>query len=292
MSHLADCVLQEGEPWSAGLYEQSWADYRATAALNPSTIVHGFQSMLHLHHAWYAPHKDTPNMQWGRAVHTLLLEPRTFEDRYRCWSGRRAGNEYKAFKEAADEVGAEVLKDEGEFCMDWVEQAAQQVLRNPRVLELVESGQAERAVTAVDHGMKCRGRIDWISGSQGRLVDVKTTRSLRTFSLDFFRLHYDVKLGLYQHWLNQATNAFWPVEVIVIENHPPFDAICIPVPDAVLDRGAVRGLRVIEQVRQCIEADCWPGAGGEEGVGTLDVPSWCMDDDDELEGAEEVLYEE
>jgi len=72
--------------------------------------------------------------------------------------------------------------------------------------------------------------------------------------------------------------------VIVVENSPPYDVSVIPIPDAVLYRGAELGYTIIRAIRQAIDRDYWPGVA--EGEATLDVPPWEMDE--ELTGAEEM----
>ena len=97
----------------------SWPDYRELVGMNPSTLVHGQKSMLALKHAWDHPRKDTPDFRFGRAVHTILLEPREFANRYTYWEGARRGNDYKAFAADAFLHGQEVLaEDEWYACQD------------------------------------------------------------------------------------------------------------------------------------------------------------------------------
>jgi hypothetical protein len=58
------------------------------------------------------------------------------------------------------------------------------------------------------------------------------------------------------------------------------------IPEAVLMRGAVKGLKYIEQLRECIERDEFPGLASQPDW-VLETPAWCMDEEeDDLEGAE------
>ena len=265
-----------------GIVERvSWDEYRGAVGLNPSTIVHGLKSMLHLKHAWDCGRPDSDAMQWGRAMHCLLFEPREFENRFRAWHGRRdkRNEEYRDFLEAAVQDGAEVMKADGPHSLATALEAAGSFLRNGRVQEIVRSGQPEVTVFAVEGDVQCRGRVDWISVSADCMVDLKTTRNLepRAFGADFFRFHYDVKLGLYRRWLRQC-GLVLPVSVVAIESTPPYDLAVIPVPDAVLDRGEEKGVEVIGRVERCCKTGNWPGVCGEE-EGSLVVPGYVMDDE-------------
>jgi hypothetical protein len=120
------------------------------------------------------------------------------------------------------------------------------------------------------------------------LVDLKTCKNItaKEFGRDFYRYHYDCKLGLYQRWMQKITKRPWAVKIICLEKQPPWDTAVVPIPDAVLDRGVSKMLKLIPQLRDCIYTGNWPGVanGGEY---YLDTPTWEMDEDMELEGAED-----
>ena len=263
------------------LADMTWAEYKAFAGLNASVLVHGRKSMLHLKHAWDVGIKDTDAMQHGRLVHCLLFEPKEVEARYWPWEGRRAGNKYKEFVIEAllQETGAEVVRAEGEYSMASALVAAQGFLRSVKVQSLISAGTAEQTVLAVEHGLQCKGRIDWVSTAGHTLVDLKTTAEIEgeLFGRSFFRFGYDLKLGLYKRWLDRVTNDHWPVEIIVLESKPPHDVAVVPIPDAVLDHGVDKAMRIIERVGVCIKADEWPGIGDEM---PLVVPYYIQSEDD------------
>jgi len=221
-------------------------------------------------------------MLWGRAVHCLLFEPIEFPNRYRAWSGRRAGNDYKAFVADAWEDGAEILTESGRYSLAAALEAAQGFVSDPLVKRLIAAGKPEVTVFATEGNVQCRGRLDWISTVEDCIVDLKTARNItaKEFGRDFYKFHYDLKLGLYRRWLAKVTRKPWRVEVIVLENSEPYDCVVMPIPDAVLDRGAAKGLEIIAKVDECINAQYWPGVADGDYV-ALDTPVWEMDDDEE-----------
>ena len=262
------------------LCSMSWPDYCQFPALNGSVIVHGRKSMLHLKHAWESGSKDTDAMQYGRLVHCLLFEPREVGKRYRPWEGRRAGNGYELACAEAEADGAEVCKATGQYSLEAAVLAAQSFLRNARVQKLISAGQAEQTVLAVENGLQCKGRLDWISTSEHVLTDLKNAAFIQSwaFGKSFFSFGYDLKLGLYKRWLERATGERWPVEVIVLEAVPPHDVAVVAVPDAVLDAGVEKALEIIKRVRGAIEADKWPGVAGDDFM-PLDVPFYAMEEE-------------
>jgi len=283
-------VLAKG-PGRTGINEGlGWDEYKALPAMNPSTIAHGMKSMLHLLSAWNATDTDSASKQWGRAIHTMILEPREFAGRYASWDGRRAGKAYEEFAADAWEHGKEVLKTEqmaslAEAGAHFVEECDRP---GSDIKPLIEAGKAEVTVFSVEFGIQCRGRLDWIS-SQQVIVDVKSTKDVHKdkFWRDFFAFHYDLKLGLYQRWLQECTGKPYPVYILAIENHRPYDIALIPIPDAVLDQGARHGLAIIERLPECIKTGYFPGVANGE-LYELVVPAWCMEDEDE----ELVEYQE
>ena len=246
------------------LVSMSWAEYHEFPALNGTAIVAGRRSMLHLRNAWEHGTGDSDAKQLGRLLHCLLFDPRELKNRYRSWPGRRAGNEYKAFLAEAEADGIEVVK---ESMITTALEAAQSFLSNDRVQSLIAAGQVEQALLAVEEGLQCKGRLDWVSTAEHSIVDLKTTAEIEPelFGSRFFRYGYDIKLGLYQRWLNRVTNDHWPVEAIVLETTPPdYDIAVMPIPIAVLDNGVDKALRIIKRVRHCLNEDHWPGLAQDD----------------------------
>jgi len=270
------------------LVDMPWPEYKAFPALNGSVIVHGRKSMLHLKHAWDHGRPGTDAMQFGRIVHGLLFKPEEAEVSWRPWEGRRAGNEYKAFKAEAEAEGAEAVKATGQYSLESAVEAAKSFLRNDRVQKLIKAGTAEQAVLGVEHEMQHKGLLDWVSTSEHALTDLKTADGIEPnpFGKAFFNYGYDIKLGLYRRWLDRVTNDHWPVEVIVLENKQPHDVAVVPVPDAVLDAGVEKALDIIQRVRRAIDEDQWPGVAGADFL-PLQVPYYVMAEDD-LTGYEDA----
>jgi len=262
------------------LASMSWDDYLAFPALNGSVIVHGRKSLRHLKHAWDEGFNDTDARQFGRLLHCLLFEPSEVETRYRPWEGTRRGRAYDDFVEEAEDEGAEVVRAEGQYSLASALRAAQCFLRCDRIKQLTAAGQAEQTVLAPECGLQCKGRLDWVSTAEHVLTDLKTSAQIEPelFGRSFFRFGYDIKLGLYKRWLDSVTGDRWPVEVIVLESTPPYDIAPVPIPDAVLDAGVDKAIRIIEKVRHAIDVDEWPGVAGA-GYLPLVVPWWEMQED-------------
>ena len=278
-------VLVKGEGKREVLQSVPWETYKALECMNPSSIVHGTKSLWHLKQAWEAPGQvDSDVLLYGRAQHCLLFEPRDFANRYAPFDGVRRGEKWETFKEECGEEGKEALTRKA---WDEVQEAARAFLRKPMVQHIVAAGQAETTLFQVEGRIQCRGRTDWISTSAGCLVDLKTCRSaaVRPASQAFYTYHYDIKLGLYQRWLQDLTGKPWPVRIVWLEKTPPFSCELMTIDNAVLDRGARKGLDILKRLETAIDDDNWPDLDDSEDY-VLDTPSWEMDD--ELEGCEDA----
>jgi hypothetical protein len=267
------------------VYGLPFEEYKAIPpALNPSTIVECVKSPLHTWHAWNKPRDDTPSMQKGRALHSALLEPRIFGERYEPAEQRRTAK----YVEAARERGIELLLPQD---FESIVESARRASLCTQLQQFIRRGNAEVSILTGEHGCQCKGRLDWISTDPLAILDVKTTRNIsaRSFSRDFYSLGYDIKLGLYQRWLKRLLKANdIPVYLLLVENQGPWDCTVFPLvegeaaplPEAVLLRGADKGLKLIEELRECIERDEFPGIASKRNL-VLETPSWEMDDEDE-----------
>lgn len=259
-----------------------WQEYLDLPAMNPSTLVAGIKgadiSPMHVKYEWEHPRKDTAALSWGRAVHCLLFEPREFTSRYAIFDGgSRRTKAYKDFLVESWDCEREVLLEEE---LEQVNTAVKRFVNEPLVQAMIAAGQSEVTLFCTEGEIQCRGRVDWISTAQHQLVDLKTTRNIaaRPFGRDFVKFHYDVKLGLYQRWLQKLTGEPWPVWCICIENQPPYDITVVPVHDSILEHGANKGLKVLRAVELCCLSGEWTGiAGGREYY--LDYPTYEMDEE-------------
>lgn len=286
-----ESVLAAGPGRHELIEDLPWEEYCQLPAMNPSTIAAGLKSPKHLKHAWESQDKDSPSKIFGRALHTVCLERQELAMRYAVYraGGARRGKDYEKFRDEAEAAGRYVLLA-NEF--EDVVACGKSLALDDAVQEYIREGVAEATVLAVEDGIQCRGRIDWIATKREVIVDLKTTRDIseRAFGRDFYAYKYDLKLGLYQRWLGAVTGKHWPVVVIAVENHAPWDVAVVPIADAVLERGAQKGLDALRELRDSIDnAEFLGVARGEEYQ--LYTPPWEMDDEltgAELAGAEEA----
>ena len=259
-------------------FDMSFPVYRDAPGINASVLKEGRTSMKHLCHALANPKADTPAMKKGRAMHTALFEASQFQDRYAIWEGDNRRT--KAYKEWEAQQTKETLTiDEAEEALE----AGQEAVKHPLVQEVIAEGRAEVSVFGDEDGNTSKARVDWLCGPDygwNAIVDLKTAANIQRFEFgrQFERLGYQISLGWYRRRVREHIGKDLPVYVIALENHPPYDVVRVPVPEAVLDLGEAQCVEILKHVKACKEASRWPGI--------------CEDDDYDLWFPEHAMPEE
>ena len=146
--------------------------YHAAEALSASGAKLLLRSPAHYLAAKAAPKEPTPAMRLGTLTHALILEPETFDAEFavmpkfdrRTTIGKKAAEEFEqdhAGKTIVDEVSYEKAKA-----------IAASVRRHPLVAAGLADGNAEVSLFWDQHGVPCKARCDYMTGST--ILDVKT----------------------------------------------------------------------------------------------------------------------
>jgi hypothetical protein len=196
-----------------------------------------------------------------------------FNDDFAVWEGgRRYGKTWTAFKEIHGL--AYVKADEHENVLS----SAIEVLTDSVSAQYWTQGVSQPTLLSTEFGMLFRGRPDWVTADC--IVDLKTTRAGvddRSIARTTFNLGYHYKLAMYRRWWKRATGVEKRGVLIFVEQNDPWDVVVVPVPDVVLSLAEEQGLKILQQLRGCIDSGVWPGhACGQEKP--LEIPSWEMED--------------
>lgn len=196
------------------------ADYHASGALSSSGLKVLARSPLHFWDAYLNPERQpdqpTEAMRFGTAVHTLILEPGQFKDRYaRAFDPAEHPDALRTADEIRDAIkalGAKPGKTKAEMVeqllvmqpdaqvLDVLQQAHAEAnagrelikLDDWQALEAIHKGAGRQAATRAilskgkaevsifwtdpATGVRCRCRPDWLR-DDGAIVDLKTSRN-------------------------------------------------------------------------------------------------------------------
>lgn len=241
------------------------------------------RSPLHFWYQYLSPNREerkpTPQQEIGTAVHTLVLEPDTWNKRYVIApSGidrrTKAGKEtwLKFQEDAGDRV---VLKQED---AKMVILMAQCVHDHPAARKLLSAaGEAETTHMWKDAttGVQCKCRPDYLHADGSTIVDLKTTRdaSPSGFARSVAEYRYWVQASWYLSGVEQATGKRPEQFVFIcVENTAPY-ATGVYVADAeMIQRGAEQAREDLDLLARCKRDSHWPSYSDR--IETISLPGW------------------
>jgi len=265
------------------------ADYDAHPGERWSHLKHMRLSPLHYQQARKAPHKDSSPLRTGSALHAMVFEPETYEDRFTVYredknKGEGARTKWKAFQDEARARSLTILDAEEEQRATGMADA---LARNPdaRAYIAPSRGRAEIPITWTDErtGLLCKMRADWIT-VDGLLLDLKSTRSadVRNFGRQAWHLGYFHQADFYARGLSSVTGRKVeevPFLFVVAESDAPHDS-CVFCPCDETRHAAHEEVdHLMDKLVECQRSGIWPGR--YQGVQQLKAPAYVLMADDE-----------
>jgi hypothetical protein len=285
--------------------EINWEDYCNVKKMNPSTLVAGCKSMLRLKRAIEGGFpEETKAMRLGTGIHALLLEPEEFESRF-CVipsfnldpenlrapkrkdepvSDRRTDSKVTSYYKA--KVAEFQSFNHGKSFLDRTQYdqaltCIEALNSRSHFRDLVASSNKEVTVYGEIEGVPFKGRLDLLHPLC--ICDLKTTFDVAQFGRTFTSLEYAFKLSIYRELVRQNTAGVRDVKVIAQETSGDFDNAMFVVPSDILDNAFNRVLFVLNQYKQSLSSDVWPG--WDRGVPEIEIelPYWAKKQMEEID---------
>jgi len=207
--------------------------------------------------------KESSAMAFGRAFHSLLLEPDKFSQEYavapKCDKRTKAGKEeWQSFSESNE--GKQII-DGGDY-----ENLLKMVANvNSEERKSLNKINAEVPITGVISDIEFKGVIDGLSA--WHIVDIKTTQdaSPKSFSRATFDMMYHIQAAIYCE-ITGISDYY----ILAVENTAPFNVQEYKLSYEVIQAGRVQLFELIRKFR------CWDGTPESYNVGTLEInlPTW------------------
>lgn len=267
-------------------------DYHGGVGISKSGLDLMARSPLHYWAAYHdplrKPREETPAMRFGTAIHTAVLEPGTFLDRYvilpdgldrRTKDGKA---EYAVLEAKAEAKGAQLLPY-ADFDKAMAIKSACHT--HPMAKQLFRDGKAEMSVFWTDEetGVLCKCRPDWLLGGDNpAILDLKTTvdASPDGFMKSAYKYRYHVQAAWYLDGLEAAMGVKPDVFMfLAIEKDPPYAPAFYYADDAMITAGRAEYRRLLRLYAQCQNEGSWPGYNPK--LQPLSLPKWAdfpMDD--------------
>lgn len=288
-------------------FDVPFEDYVRIPAVNNSSL--DLLKLSPLHYRRAAPPADAPAFRFGSLVHEMKLEPHLLTSRYFCvnepelakaalnertLNGRETKN-VKATNEYKRRVSDEEARHPGKLrvSLDWLRDAAailNNMLSDKVTSHLFEKGHAEVTLIWQHNGLTFKSRVDWLSLSASRILDVKTAADFFNWTPEKFG--YTRQAAMYHEGYPLAYKASprsvqrkcpSPSEVThdnefmfcVCEKSRPWSVATAPI----CREGFASGLReyhhLINLLSHCLSTNHWPGPV----VGEWAVTRWHKPDD-------------
>lgn len=258
-------------------------DYHALPAISSSAIIKALRSPLH-YFAEYVTREvertETPSMRFGTAVHTAVLEPETWEERYivapdvdrRTKAGKEA---WAAFVEEAGSreviTSEEAARAHAIAALVHSHPSAGPLLRGDFVEPEREASYFWRDA---ETGLECRCRPDSFDGEV--IVDLKTTTdaSPSGFARSVANYGYHVQAAWYRRGVAAVTGRIPRHVIIAVETSAPYAVAVYELDALALEEGDRLCQRAITTIAECQRAGRWPGYGDE--IQRLGLPRWAV----------------
>ena len=257
----------------------SYAAYAALDNVNFSSLKFMAVSPAEYRYRKQTPLEATAAMELGRAVHTAVFEPDRLPLEYAVWDTAKGNRNTNAYKDWAAQQGERQILTAD----DWATCCAirDAVRAHPVAAALLAQGEAEKTIKWTDKetGLKCKGRLDWLSASA--LVDLKTASTIgrKQFAASAANFGYFEQAAFYLMGL-RANGIEVPASIIAVESKGLHDVGVFGIPEDTLDAAEDKLRNLLTRLAECLESDTWPGQYPQEE--TLDAPGWYFPDEREL----------
>lgn len=260
--------------------------YHDCPAVGHSGLLRMMRSPAH-YRAWMeTPPEPTPQMVFGSAFHSALLEPENYARDYvlapkfdrRTKDGKAAAEAWEAAN-----AGKIPLTEDQVLAIGAMVDA---VRAHVGAARLLAHGVAEMSGFWIDPdtGIECKCRPDFTSLAGETIVcivDVKTTTdaSAEGFSRAIASLGYDVQAAFYQDGLKALTGRSIPFYFVAVEKDPPYAVAVYEAAEDVIEVGRRKYRGALQLLKWCRDNDSWPAYQPNGEIEEISLPRWAANFD-------------
>ena len=257
--------------------EQYHAD---KAIVGHSALVEMLRSPQHFYHRLHSPHVATPAMEFGTALHTMVLEPTTFSARYVVapkFDRRTKDGKAEAAAWDAANMGKRSISQDDVDALTCMQQC---IAVHTEAASMLRSGVTEKSFfwTDKDTGIQCRIRPDSLVldeyGEVIAAIDLKSTQdaSKRKFARTMVDRGYDLQAAFYVDAISLAVGYQVPFYFLAVETNAPHGVALYKTGDRTLEVGRSKYRAALQMLQWCRENDRWPSYQPFGESEEIDVP--------------------
>lgn len=252
-------------------------EYLKHPAINSSKLKRVLETPLDYKESCEEENDETKSTILGSAIHTLLLEPAQFADRYALetedYGNKTAGDGKKRWDAFKKENSAKVILNREQTL--FIHKLQPKIRKNAHLKLVLASGDAEVTGIIEEGPISLKARADLLT--QSTIWDVKTSRD----GMDDVSLYktvkkymYDFQLAHYLHVFNLiCPGRFKSCGWIFVDTSGPAQHIrLIKCPENLLKNAISRHQNALNIVKECTEMSWWNGY--PQHITELQLPVW------------------
>lgn len=255
--------------------------YHAGDEISHSGILKVLRSPEHYLQYTSGEIEPTPAMEFGSAVHTFILEPRSFATKYIL--AQKFDKRTKEGKEAAalweEQNRGKIALSSEQF--EALSAMRESVFRHSGAAKMLAKGEAETSLYWTDKltGLKCRIRPDWLF--DGGMADLKSCVSAckADFAKAVASLGYDIQAAFYVDGMKEVTGKTVDFFFIAVEKNAPYTTACYKASQEMIEVGRAKYRGGLELLKWCQENKQYPGYQPSGEIETIDLPRWAANFD-------------
>lgn len=218
--------------------------------------------------------KDDMALCMGNALHTLVLEPTTFHQRFTISPPNldRRTTEGKQAHAAMVAMDKPILSF-GEY--ETITKMAKTVVAHKKFSKIISNGSIEHSLFWEWEGVRLKSRPDFYNDFV--IVDLKTTKSVNPDSfcraISDYGYHRQAALAL--DCLNALTGKHYKDFVILaVEKEPPYLTGMFRLDDAMIEIGRQEYRHAAKKYQRCLVNKEWPGYSENHEITDIFLPNW------------------
>jgi hypothetical protein len=249
-----------------GIYDISNEEYHASDGISRSGIMLFKKSPLHFWDKYIREDREqseqTEALVFGNALHTYILEPNEFFNRFAIYP--QIDKRTKEGKEKWEEFFQQNLKKEfiTQELYDQIASMSYVVRKHPFANDLITKAQYEKSIywNDPDTGILCKCRPDILHGNM--ICDLKTTKDASewAFRNSIYQYGYHIQAAMLQDGIKTVLNkTIEDFLFIAIEKTRPYATAVYILDKEALDMGREDYKRALVKYSECLKTNIWSG---------------------------------
>ena len=244
-----------------GVHDITNEEYHSSEGVSRSSLMNLKKSAYHYKYAKDNPSFTmSPAMVLGDALHTAVLEPEEYLNRY-CIApavNKRTKAGKELYAEFLETVGTKAVLTEEQHIQAC--DMRDSLLRNEYVEPLLRHSHVERSIyfTHPPTGLQCKARPD--AWDNETVIDVKTTAdaSYRGFQTSAYKFGYFLQAGMLSEALKSLGIEMKKFVFMCVENKAPYASAIYLLDEEAIEYGVAQFNELMNKLNEHLTTNSWP----------------------------------